>query len=880
MSPSLALAATITGTVSPNTPSTVTVEDPVTYAVYGSAQTDANGNYTISGIPDGNYLVTAGPDGSTVLGSVYDNGATLTVSGNQTYGGVDFNIPQATVTGTVSSADTVDPMWVNAIDTSNSTVADTVYLNSPGAYSLALPQGTFEVQAQQQTVAGEVYSAVYGTPTPISVNLGNTVTGIDLSLATPAASGGSSGAPVTIGACSTSSPAPCLVSGTVTPVGGSQESLASANLSVQVMEPGAGGGLLNVDVVTANGNQELGAAFENATFHLVFETNYDPKLAMNTGPVQTWSSVQNQNGTYTVDVTAQAASSDWYAPPSGGSYCLPGESCYASQETVQETATSHYDAILLLAFDDLSSPGESSWMQGVSIGTNAQVTGQPYYTPASGSQPASLSIMIGGPHLKADLSLNTADFSAFLPQALLNEWGVQSTSQLQAAITNGSVANPVVTSEAGGMRIAFSTPLSVHTVSVSPAASTGGGTGGGSTVPSVPSGTAASGDTLDATGSATATVSNGGTVLSVDGTSLQQQIGSQTGKDVEFQSPSADSTLSVPPSAVASLLSAGDQLTLATPGVSYTLPLADTQLTQVASTLGVQSPSDVQLSVSVVPAPAQDLTALRQAVGTNGILAQPVSFTVTASANGHSVTVEQFTGLVPRTFTLSGAVNPNEATGVVLVNGVPEHARTTFGSGTATIYSMTNSTYAIVSHQVQFTDLGGVPQAAAITELADKLVTSGVTPTTFDPQGGVTREQFAALLVRGLGLWHLGQNLGFRDVAANSWAAPAIQAAVAEKLIQGFPDGTFRPNAPITNEQMAAMVARALRFLGIQPASTQVTPTDVGAIPAWARPDVQTALSQGIMTEGVGGSFQPAAVTTRAQAAQIVWNLMHEAGIQ
>ena len=233
-----------------------------------------------------------------------------------------------------------------------------------------------------------------------------------------------------------------------------------------------------------------------------------------------------------------------------------------------------------------------------------------------------------------------------------------------------------------------------------------------------------------------------------------------------------------------------------------------------------------------------------------------------------------------RTFILGGAVNTADTTGVVLVDGIPEHARTTFGNGTATIYSLTNSTYAVVSHRVRFTDIAGIPQAAAITALAEKLVVDGVTPTTFDPQGGVTREQFAAPLVRAIGLWNIGRGLSFRDVPATSWAAPAIQAAVAEKLIQGFSDGTFRPNAPITNEQMAAMVARALRFLGIQPASTQVVPTDVGAIPAWARPDVQTALSQGIMTEGVGGSFQPAAVTTRAQAAQIVWNLMHEAGIQ
>jgi hypothetical protein len=219
-------------------------------------------------------------------------------------------------------------------------------------------------------------------------------------------------------------------------------------------------------------------------------------------------------------------------------------------------------------------------------------------------------------------------------------------------------------------------------------------------------------------------------------------------------------------------------------------------------------------------------------------------------------------------------------TGVALVNGAPEHADTVFQGDTATIYSLTDSTYAVISQHLSFRDIAGLPQASAITALASKLVSSGTTATTFDPKGGVNREQFASLLIRALGLWNVGASVKFSDVAGSSWAAPMIMAAVAEGFIEGYPDGTFKPGAQITNEQMAAMVARVMNYLAIGGGTDLSHPSDYQSIATWARSDVSLVLSQGIMATDSQGRFNPGQVTTRAITAQIVWNLMQKAGIE
>ncbi len=386
---------------------------------------------------------------------------------------------------------------------------------------------------------------------------------------------------------------------------------------------------------------------------------------------------------------------------------------------------------------------------------------------------------------------------------------------------------------------------------------------------------------LNASHDATTTTTNGASTLDVSGSKLGSALGSGTHENVAFTSSTDQATLNLPTTAVTDLGSSHSEVSLVTPAATYTLPVASLGLAALAKSLDV-SQTALSLSVQVVPAPSSDTADIKSTTPTATVLASPVTFTVTATANGKTTTIATFTGRVPRTLNLSVTPNPLTSTGVIMVNGVPEHAWTLFSGNTATIESLTNSTYAVIQNQVSFSDISNLPQATqqAIEGLANKLILNGMGNGTFDPAGGVSRAQFAVMIAKALGLWHIPSNATFSDVAASYYAVQEISAVATEGYIKGFPGGTFQPDAPITNAQMAAIVARVLRGLGIQSGASSVTPKDGSSIPAWAANDVNLALSTSVMTLSSNGDFSPSAVTTRAQAAVIVWNLMQKAGIE
>jgi hypothetical protein len=85
---------------------------------------------------------------------------------------------------------------------------------------------------------------------------------------------------------------------------------------------------------------------------------------------------------------------------------------------------------------------------------------------------------------------------------------------------------------------------------------------------------------------------------------------------------------------------------------------------------------------------------------------------------------------------------------------------------------------------------------------------------SFNPNQPATRAEFAAMVVNYLGLGH-HQNVqanAFTDTAGH-WAQDAINVAFIQGWVNGFGDGTFRPDQPITRAEVAALINRALHRL-------------------------------------------------------------------
>ncbi|WP_435923010.1 bacterial Ig-like domain-containing protein [Paenibacillus sp. DYY-L-2] len=106
----------------------------------------------------------------------------------------------------------------------------------------------------------------------------------------------------------------------------------------------------------------------------------------------------------------------------------------------------------------------------------------------------------------------------------------------------------------------------------------------------------------------------------------------------------------------------------------------------------------------------------------------------------------------------------------------------------------------------------------------------------------------------------------FTDVTGH-WAEASIREAISLGFINGYPDGTFKPNGAVTRAEFAVMLAKALKLADADgnAASEPVAFTDQVEIRPWARDAVAMAINAGIIEGYEDGSFRPSGNVTRAE---------------
>jgi len=116
-------------------------------------------------------------------------------------------------------------------------------------------------------------------------------------------------------------------------------------------------------------------------------------------------------------------------------------------------------------------------------------------------------------------------------------------------------------------------------------------------------------------------------------------------------------------------------------------------------------------------------------------------------------------------------------------------------------------------------------------------VTTGTSPTTFEPESNVTRGQFATFLWRIAGRPQVNPSHRFTDVPAGMYYTTPVAWAQANGIVQGISPTSFAPNDPITREQLAAMLFRYIRHIGGDISSSPGATNrfnDSGSISTWA----------------------------------------------
>lgn len=144
---------------------------------------------------------------------------------------------------------------------------------------------------------------------------------------------------------------------------------------------------------------------------------------------------------------------------------------------------------------------------------------------------------------------------------------------------------------------------------------------------------------------------------------------------------------------------------------------------------------------------------------------------------------------------------------------------------------------------------------------------------TVRPNGSISRAEVATVLFRLLKDDVRTQNLtkdnAYSDVPDTAWYAAAVSTLSKMGVISGYPDGTFRPNAPITRAEFAAMIARF-----DETAKSADTPfTDISG--HWAENAIGKAYGNGWVEGSSKTVFCPESNLTRAETATLLNRVLH-----
>jgi len=336
-------------------------------------------------------------------------------------------------------------------------------------------------------------------------------------------------------------------------------------------------------------------------------------------------------------------------------------------------------------------------------------------------------------------------------------------------------------------------------------------------------------------------------------------------------------------------------LQLHTSNASYSLPVRELDIEALAGQFGVDvSLQDIEIKVEIAAPSAEQLQMLDRLIQDQDhvILAPPVQFTVRAVYGDQEIEITQFETYIERTIRIPDGVDPDKITTAVVIkpDGTLRHVPTKVmimnGQAVAVINSLTNSTYALIWNPVRFEDVEGHWAEEAINDMGSRKIVNGVGEQAYAPNQAITRAEFAAMIVRALGLRTVSEDAAFLDVPSADWYSGAIRTAYAYHLINGYPDGTFRPMELITREQAMVILSKAMELTGLKDKLDSASAEEVFGIyqdadqvSAWARQGVADTVSAGIIVGRSHQELAPQASITRAEAAVILQRLLQHSDL-
>jgi Tol biopolymer transport system component len=156
----------------------------------------------------------------------------------------------------------------------------------------------------------------------------------------------------------------------------------------------------------------------------------------------------------------------------------------------------------------------------------------------------------------------------------------------------------------------------------------------------------------------------------------------------------------------------------------------------------------------------------------------------------------------------------------------------------------------------------------------------GYLDNTYRPEYAVTRDQMAVYISRALAggeenLPEFADTPTFPDVPAGFWALDHVEYAVAQNVVEGYPDGSYHPEYEVTRDQMAVYVARAIATPTGEAGLADYVPAAPRNFPDvaqdfWAYTHIEYCVEHGVVRGYLDGLYHPEYAVTRDQMAVYV----------
>lgn len=150
---------------------------------------------------------------------------------------------------------------------------------------------------------------------------------------------------------------------------------------------------------------------------------------------------------------------------------------------------------------------------------------------------------------------------------------------------------------------------------------------------------------------------------------------------------------------------------------------------------------------------------------------------------------------------------------------------------------------------------------------------NGTSRNRFSPYGTATRGMLVTILYRMENEPRCFGSAAFSDVKPGAYYEKAVIWASQNNIVSGYTDGTFRPDAPVTREQLASILYRYTLYCGQDVSAGETTSLtgygDAQAVSSYALPAMRWACGTGIL-QGANGKLNPSGLATRAQLAAML----------